>query len=127
MLVDQFLQSELGIYVIGDNADTPYSGMAQTALHDAKFVAENLKRLANKKEPKPYSAKKPIFVFPTGHRWAAVLWGKVRLYGKKGWILRSLADLIAYHDYEPWQIARRRWAAENDSEENCTFCADKLL
>lgn len=125
--VDQFLQSEMGIYVIGDNADTPYSGMAQTALNDAKFVSANLKRLANKEDPKPYTAKKPVYVFPVGHRWAAVLWGKVRLYGKKGWILRSLADLIAYHDYEPWQIANRRWAAENDSEENCTFCADELL
>lgn len=124
--VDQFLQSEMGIYVIGDNADTPYSGMAQTALYDAKFVAANLKRLASREEPKPYHAKKPVFVFPAGHRWAAVLWGKVRLYGKKGWLLRSLADLVAYHDYEPWQIAARRWAAENDSEENCTFCADGL-
>ncbi len=124
--VDHFLQSEIGIYVIGDNADTPYSGMAQTALYDGKFVASNLKRLANKEDPKPYTAKKPVYVFPTGHRWAAVLWGKVRLYGKKGWILRSLADLLAYHDYEPWQIATRRWAAENDSEEICTFCKDDL-
>ncbi len=124
--VDQFLQTEMGIYVIGDNADTPYSGMAQTALHDGKFVAANLKRIADKHEPVPYTAKKPVFVFPAGHRWAAVLWGKVRLYGKKGWLLRSLADLVAYHDYEPWQIATRRWAAENDNEEVCTFCTDKL-
>ncbi len=124
--VDQFLQSEIGIYVIGDNADTPYSGMAQTALYDGKFVAANLKLLANHESPKPYSAKKPVYVFPAGHKWAAVLWGKVRLYGKKGWILRSLADLLAYHDYEPWKIATRRWAAENDNEEVCTFCSDNL-
>lgn len=120
--VDQFLQAEAGIYIIGDNADTPYSGMAQTALHDGKFVAGNLKRLINKQEPGPYSAKKPIYVFPAGHHWAAVLWGKFRIYGKLGWILRSLADLIAYHDYEPWKIATRRWMAEDDSEESCPHC-----
>ena len=34
--VDQHLMVETDIYVIGDNADTPYSGMAQTALYDAK-------------------------------------------------------------------------------------------
>lgn len=120
--VDQFLQSEKGIYIIGDNADTPYSGMAQTALYDGAYVAANLKRLVNKDEPKPYHAKKPIYVFPAGHHWAAVLWGKVRIYGKLGWLLRSLADLIAYHDYQPWQLATKRWAAENDSEETCPYC-----
>jgi len=29
---------------IGDNANTQYSGMAQTALGDAKFVAHNIER-----------------------------------------------------------------------------------
>lgn len=120
--VDQFLQTEPGLYVIGDNADTPYSGMAQTALYDGKFVAANLKRLASKEDPAPYHAKKPIFVFPAGHHWAAVLWGKVRIYGKLGWILRSLADLIAYHDYEPWKLAGKRWVAEDDQEETCPVC-----
>ncbi len=33
--VDQFLQAEPGIYIVGDNADTPYSGMAQTARSQA--------------------------------------------------------------------------------------------
>lgn len=123
--VDHFLQSEAGIYVIGDNADTPYSGMAQTALYDGKFVTSNLIRLANKEDPQPYVAKKPVYVFPAGHHWAAVLWGKFRIYGRLGWMLRSLADLMAYHDYEPWQMATKRWVAENDDEEFCLICRDK--
>ena len=124
---DQFLQSEPGIYIIGDNADTPYSGMAQTALYDGVFVARNLKRLADKKDPKPYNAKKPIYVFPAGHRWAAVLWGNVRIYGWFGFVLRSLADLIAYHDYEPWQMATKRWIAVEDEEESCVICNNELV
>lgn len=121
--VDQYLQSEPGIYVIGDNADTPYSGMAQTALNDGGYVADNLVRVANHEEPKPYTAKKPIYVFPAGDGWAAVLWGKVRIYGRLGWILRSLADLVAYNDYEPWQLAARRWMAVDDEEEACSLCS----
>lgn len=124
---DQFLQSEAGIYVIGDNADTPYSGMAQTALYDGLFVARNLKRLADKKDPKPYNAKKPIYVFPAGNRWAAVLWGNIRIYGWAGFVLRSLADLIAYHDYEPWQLATRRWIAAEEEEESCVICSHDLI
>jgi len=124
--VDQFLQAEPGIYVIGDNADTPYSGMAQVAIGDAKFVTSNLKRIARKQDPKPYAAKKPIYVMPAGPRWAAVLWGRFRIYGRLGWALRRAADFIAYHDYEPWQMAVKRWMAEDEEEENCPTCDAKL-
>jgi NADH:ubiquinone reductase (H+-translocating) len=124
--VDQYLQHEPGIYVIGDNADTPYSGMAQVALSDGKYVAGNLIRLANELEPVPYKAKKPIYVLPAGPKWAAVLWGPVQIYGRPGWWLRRLADLVAYHDYEPWQLAAKRWIAEADEEEPCIHCGDKF-
>jgi NADH dehydrogenase len=120
--VDQFLQAEPGIYVIGDNADTPYSGMAQTALYDGKFVAANLQRIASKQDPKPYSAKKPVYVLPAGPKWAAVLWGKVRVFGWLGWVLRSLADLVEYHDYLPWRLAMQRWESIDDKEETCPHC-----
>lgn len=124
--VDQFLQAEPGIYVIGDNADTPYSGMAQVALEDGKFVAENLKRIARNESPQPYRAKKPIYVMPAGSRWAAVLWGKIRIHGRLGWWLRRAADFIAYHDYEPWKMAVQRWLAEDDEEDDCPTCDAKL-
>lgn len=120
--VDQYLQAEPSIYVIGDNADTPYSGLAQVALHDGGFVAENLIRQMNREDGVPYHAKKPIYVFPAGDHWAAVLWGKFRLYGRLGWMLRKAADLRAYHDFEPWQMATRRWIAEDEYEDNCPIC-----
>jgi NADH dehydrogenase FAD-containing subunit len=124
--VDHFLQAEQGIYVVGDNADTPYSGMAQTALYDGRYVAENLIRLADQEDPKPYLAKKPVYVLPAGPGWAAVLWGKFRIYGRPGWALRRMADLIAYHDYEPWKLAVMRFAADADKEEICPECTDDL-
>lgn len=122
--VDQFMQAEPGVYVIGDNADTPYTGMAQTALHDGMYVAHNLQRLAGGLDPKPYKAKRPIYVFPAGPGYAAVLWGPIRLYGRIGWLLRRAADLIAYHDYEPWLTATKRWMKEDDEEETCIYCSE---
>lgn len=124
--VDQYLQAEAGIYVVGDNADTPYSGMAQTALYDGKFVAHNLQRIASKQDPKPYVAKKPIYVLPAGPNWAAVLWGKLRIFGWPGEILRSLADLVLYHDYLPWNLAIKRWAALTKDEDSCPHCGNEL-
>lgn len=124
--VDQYLQSEPYIYVIGDNADTPYSGMAQTALYDGKFVAHNLQRSLSNQAPKPYVAKKPIYVLPAGPKWAAVLWGKVRIFGWLGWMLRSFADLLLYHDYLPPMKAARRWSNLDDEEDFCPHCGNDM-
>ncbi len=120
--VDQYLQSEANIYVIGDNADTPYSGMAQTALYDGKFVAENLIKEADGKIKRVYKAKKPVYITPVGPHWAAVLWGKIQIYGLGGWTLRNLADFAGYHEYEPWWKAEKHWQASFENEETCPVC-----
>ena len=123
VLVDQYLSADLDVYVIGDNADTPYSGMAQTALYDGRFVANNLKRLARGDSPKSYKAKKPVYITPAGPHWAAVLWNKVHLYGWLGWMMRGAADFAGYHDYEPWWQAGKHWVAESEREEECQICS----
>ena len=124
-IVDELLQAEPGIYVIGDNADTKFSGMAQTALRDGLFVADNLKRQAAGKNMLTYVPKRPIYVTPVGPFWAAVSWGKREFFGPLGWLLRQAADLIAYHDLEPWWKASRHFLAEDDNEENCPVCSKK--
>ncbi|HLG90777.1 MAG TPA: FAD-dependent oxidoreductase [Candidatus Saccharimonadales bacterium] len=123
VVVNEMLQAEEDTYVIGDNADTPYCGMAQTALHNAIFVAGNLQRLAHGERPLPYKPRKPIYVTPAGSRWAAVIWGNLHIYGWLGWLLRETADLIAYHDLQPWWPAYKHWMAGNSSIETCPVCA----
>jgi NADH dehydrogenase FAD-containing subunit len=108
--------------VIGDNANTPYSGMAQTALYDGEFVGENLIRRADGKDMHSYKAKKPVTVIPAGKNWAAVTYGKFRLYGRLGYLLRTLADLIGFHDLEPWQVATKQWLTEFEYQETCVVC-----
>lgn len=121
--VDQYLQAEPSIFVIGDNADTPYSGMAQTALFDGAYVAKSLLILERDQQaPAPYKAKKPIYVLPAGPRWAAVLWGPFRVYGRKGWLLRRAADLLGYRDYEDVFAATKLWFAEYEKDDICPIC-----
>jgi len=122
VIVDDYLQAEPDIFVLGDNAATQYSGMAQTALHDAISAAENLERAAAGKLIKPYAPKRPIYVIPAGPNWAAVLWGKVQIYGLLGWALRLAADLVAFKDYQPWWRAGRQWITEFETEEDCPTC-----
>lgn len=120
--VDNHLCAENDIYVIGDNADTPYSGMAQTALYDGRFVAMDLKRQADGKQRRTYKPKKPIYITPVGSHWAAVLWGKIQIYGWGGWAARSLADFAGYHEYEPWWKASQYLEATFKTEETCPIC-----
>ena len=121
-VVDEYLRAEEGIFVIGDNADTQYSGMAQTALHDGNYIANYLKDQAAGKKLKAYQPKLPIYVTPVGPSWAALAWGKREFFGFFSWVLRRLADLRAYHDYQPWWKASQRWMAFAESEEGCPVC-----
>jgi len=123
VIVDEYLEAEENIFVIGDNADTKFSGMAQTALYDAICLSNNLRRAAGEKLLKPYEPKAPIYVIPVGPHWAAVLWGKKQIYGLAGWVLRSLADLRAFTDYEPWWRAGDQWTNSFFEEEECELCA----
>lgn len=120
--VDVYLQAEDNIYVIGDNANTPYSGMAQTAVYDGEFVAKNITRKHEEKDFKPYKPKKPVTVIPVGANWAATLWGKLRIYGFMGFGLREAADVVAFHDYEPWPQAIGQWTTEFGGDEACAVC-----
>ena len=120
--VDEKLAAEDNIYVIGDNSDTPYSGMAQTALFDAKFVAGNLKRLAAGAPPKAYTPKKPVYITPCGHGWAAVLWGHFGTFGRLGWWLRDAADFVGFRDFEPWWKAGQLLMEEAREAGDCKIC-----
>ncbi|HEY5442622.1 MAG TPA: hypothetical protein VIJ68_03725, partial [Candidatus Saccharimonadales bacterium] len=104
-------------------ANTPYSGLAQTALRDGEFVARNLRRRADGKKFRSYSAKEPVTVIPAGPRWAAVIWGKLRLYGWLGYFLRESADLIGFHNLEPWPKATRQFLSEFTAQDDCPVCA----
>jgi NADH dehydrogenase len=125
--VDQYLQASPAVYVLGDNAYTKYSGMAQTALFDSKFVVKNLKRLADGKKPKAYKAAKPVTVIPVGPKFAIVLWGKLEFFGWLGWVLRELADFVAFHDLEKLLPATRQWLSEFVEEDECPTCSKSEL
>ena len=109
--VDEFMRAGAHIYVIGDNANTPYAGLAQTALHDAQFVA---KHLMGKK--KLYKVVMPPSVIPIGHNWALFEWHKLVFGGWIGSLLRKAADLIGYHDVLPLGWALGTWRATRKKE-----------
>lgn len=111
VVVDEFMQARGNVYVIGDNAATPYTGLAQTALHDAIFVAKNLWRLHHHKKRVPYKAVMPPVVVPVGDNWAIFEWKKLRLSGWIASLIRRAADFVGYHDILPIGQALGVWRA----------------
>jgi NADH dehydrogenase len=116
--VDEYMQTDKDIYVIGDNADTPYTGLAQTALHDALYVAHSIKRRHDNKTVKKYKAVKPPVVVPVGERWAVFEWHWLRVYGWISAILRRAADFIGYSDMLPIGQALGVWRASTVIEDD---------
>jgi NADH dehydrogenase len=123
--VNEFLQAEPDIYVIGDNAATQFSGMAQTALYDGHAVAHIINDVTTGKTPKAYVPKKPITVIPVGNNWAAVEWGKIATTGLFGGFLHIFVDLIGFHDLQSWPKATAQWmrSKQEGDQEVCEHCA----
>lgn len=118
VVVDEYLQAHEQIYVIGDNAATPYTGLAQTALHEGVVVAQNLKRISLGKKPKKYAPRLPVSAIPVGTGWAVVEWRWIKLYGWIGGLIRRAADIVGYSELLPLGTSLGAWRAakvyEND-------------
>lgn len=115
--VDAQMKVADGVYVIGDNAATQYTGLAQTALHDALFIARNIKRELAGKAPKAYKAVRPPVVVPVGPFWAIFEWHGLRFTGVLGAMLRRAADFMGYTDILPIGQALGAWRASRVYED----------
>ena len=120
--VNNHLEGSPHIYVVGDAADTEFSGMAQTALNHAGFIVKNILRQQKDKPLLDFQPKKPIYAVPVGARWAAVLWGRVMIFGRLGWALRRAADLHLYLTFLPLRKALIVWRYGFAREEVCSVC-----
>lgn len=122
--VNEYMQVDDSVYVIGDNADTAYSGLAQTAVRDGRYVGRQLIRMAKGAKAKPYHQRRAVTVIPVGKNWALVEYGNFCFAGWLGAILRLFADLIAFADIMPLTQAIALWRNTKEFEGNeCEICA----
>lgn len=120
--VDKHLTVFNSVYVAGDNAYTPYSGTALTAIRHGNFVAKDISaRLEHKKRPTKYESK-PVVVIPVGKNWAIMQYGKLVLYGKIASIIRGVADYVGYSDVLGYGRALTIWSNSDNTDNNCPVC-----
>ena len=115
VIVDKFMRAEghEDIYVLGDNAYTKFSGMAQTALHDAKFVVRNLMRSQKGTPLVAYRSWHPLYVVPIGEKWALLQTEKQLVSGYRGWLVRRRADRWIFRNFLPYKQAIKQWRRGN--------------
>lgn len=121
VVVDAHLRSGKDVYVIGDNAFTPWCGLAQTAVRDGNYVAEQILGTSKKK----YVAKLPAVVVPIGKDWAIFEYKKIHFGGRLGSLVRSMADFIGYSDILPLGQAFIIWRSQKVQEEFYTTVQPK--
>lgn len=108
--VDEFLRADRkDVFVLGDAADTQYSGMAQTAIHNAVAVSENLVRQASGEPMVPYEPKQPAYVVPIGGEWALLETEEGIKVGPEGWKARRGADRWVLENFLAYELADKHY------------------
>lgn len=85
-----------GVFIIGDAAETPYSGLAQTAVYDGGYVAEYLCRHFTGRNVRPYRAKKNAFAIPVGDNWGVFVYHSFHMYGLLAYFIRHAIDFFYF-------------------------------
>lgn len=122
VVVNEYFEIDPSHYVIGDNIEGNFSGLAESAVKHAHYTAKHLKRKLSGKTQKPYKAAQPIYVVPIGKHWAVMNWRGKTFSGLWVAVVRSAADLIGYKDVMGWPRAIGVWLKSDETEEKCRIC-----
>ncbi len=120
--VNKHLQVEPNIYVCGDNAATTRSGLAETAVRHANFIAKDIiAKIHHTDRPTQYE-KASMQVVPVGSRWAIIQYGSLVISGRLISFIRRVADIIGYTDVLGPVKALTIWANSDRFEDDCPIC-----
>ena len=127
VIVNQHLQVDTydTIFFGGDSAATQFSGMAQTAINDGRYIADCIRRRLDNPEGafKHYAPGEPIYAIPAGPGWAGAQWGRICFFGRIGWMLRRLADLFVFINLLPFHKAWRAFRHHYHVQHHQEICA----
>ena len=119
--VDKHLRALPRLYVAGDNADTPFSGLALTAVWHANYIYKDLKRRLKKKHSKRYIERSPVQIVPIAST-AILQYKKLVLHGPIIALVRRVADFVGYSDVLGPLRALTIWRSSEQAETDCHTC-----
>lgn len=122
VVVNEQLQVDDHVYVIGDNAETPFSGLAEVAVMQARYISKDIMRRLNGQSRPPYHNKRPTSVVPVGSNWAILQRGNFIFGGRIAGLIRKAADVIGYRDVMGLRKALKILRYSELEEESCPIC-----
>ncbi|MCE9585125.1 FAD-dependent oxidoreductase [Candidatus Nomurabacteria bacterium] len=84
------------VFIVGDIANTPYAGLAQTAIHNARFVSKVISMRSKNKKIKIYKPEKVAFSIPVGVDWGVFSMGNINFYGFFAYFVRHAIDFVFF-------------------------------
>lgn len=93
--VDEYLQAKncIDVYIAGDGANTKQAGLAQTAMHDGKYLAKLFKAKGLSRSWPKYTEAKTGYVIPIGSNWALMVFGNFVWAGFIPGVIRYFIDV----------------------------------
>lgn len=123
--VNRHLQAHGSLYVAGDNADTPFSGLAFTAINHANYLARDIKARVHGKRRKKQKDYFPPQLVPVGSI-AVFQYRSIVLGGRLMSVVRRFADFIGYNDVLGPLKALTIWQnSERVEDDWCDICRRK--
>lgn len=89
---DFTLPEDSSVFVVGDGASMPGTGLAQGAITHGAYVGSAILEKISGKIPTPYKGKTMGYIVPIGHNWAVFSYKKITIAGFIPWIMRSFVD-----------------------------------
>ncbi len=114
--VNPFLEALPNVYVVGDNATVPFSGMAWPAMKQATHAAKNITRSLTKRPQAKFRARSVPSGLPVTENWGYVEWHGVYVAGRTGALVRRWMELYGYCQLVPYRVALPVWRAHNLAE-----------
>lgn len=117
------------IFILGDGADTQFSGMAETAIQHGKLTAENIVRSIHGQPDRLelWHIDEPIYAIPAGNNWAAVSMNGMNFYGHVGWWIRRFMQLQFLFSILPFSKALTAWREDGILWESCPVCNGEIF
>ncbi len=87
------LPNDDSVYIAGDGSGTQYSGLAQTAVDQGRYVGKAIAARLKGQTVAPYEQRPGMFVIPVGKYWAILNYKTAVLSGYPAYLVRILADI----------------------------------
>jgi NADH dehydrogenase len=98
---DFSIPDDQNVFIVGDGASAPGTGLAQGAITHGQHLGDFLKAKIKNKTIKPFKSKTMGYLVPIGNSWAVFSYKNITVTGFIPWLMRSFVDFQYFTSIVP--------------------------